>query len=48
MTPDQARQVIQEALTQVAPDADIAGLTPDAGQWPYTTPPMATTRSRSA
>ena len=30
MTPDQARQVIQEALTQVAPDADIAGLTPDA------------------
>ena len=32
MTPDQARQVIQEALTQVAPDADIAGL--DAGRRP--------------
>jgi len=30
MTPDQARHLIEEALTQVAPDADLAGLSPDA------------------
>jgi acyl carrier protein len=30
MTPDQAQHVIEEALTQVAPDADVAGLAPDA------------------
>jgi acyl carrier protein len=29
MTPDQARHVIEEALAQVAPDVDIADLTPD-------------------
>lgn len=29
MTPDQARQAIEEALAQVAPDVDIAGLAPD-------------------
>jgi acyl carrier protein len=29
MTPDQARHLIEEALTQVAPDADLAGLAPD-------------------
>lgn len=30
MTPDQARQVIEEALAKVAPDADLARLAPDA------------------
>ncbi len=30
MTPDQAEHVIEEALAQVAPDADVAGLAPDA------------------
>ena len=30
MTPDQARHLIEEALTQVAPDADLGGLSPDA------------------
>jgi acyl carrier protein len=30
MTPDQARHLIDEALAQVAPDADLAGLSPDA------------------
>ena len=29
MTPDQAQHVIEEALAQVAPDVDIAGITPD-------------------
>ncbi len=29
MTPDQAQHVIEEALTQVAPDADVADLAPD-------------------
>ena len=29
MTPDQARHLIEEALTQVAPDADLADLPPD-------------------
>jgi acyl carrier protein len=29
MTPDQAQHVTEEALTQVAPDVDIADLTPD-------------------
>jgi acyl carrier protein len=29
MTPDQTRHVIEEALAQVAPDVDIADLTPD-------------------
>lgn len=29
MTPGQAQHVIEEALTQVAPDADVAGLAPD-------------------
>jgi len=28
MTPDQAQHVIEEALAQVAPDVDIAGITP--------------------
>jgi acyl carrier protein len=30
MTPDQARQLIEEAAARVAPDADLAGLAPDA------------------
>jgi acyl carrier protein len=30
MTPDEAEHVIEEALAQVAPDADVAGLAPDA------------------
>lgn len=30
MTPDQARHAIEEALTQVAPDADLSSLDPDA------------------
>ena len=29
MTPDQAQQLIEQALTQIAPDVDIATLTPD-------------------
>ena len=29
MTPDQAQHVIEEALTRVAPDADVADLAPD-------------------
>jgi acyl carrier protein len=29
MTPDQARQLIEEALVQVAPDVEPADLTPD-------------------
>jgi acyl carrier protein len=29
MTPDQAQHLIEEALAQVAPDVDIADLTPD-------------------
>jgi len=29
MTPDQVRHVIEEALAEVAPDVDIAGVTPD-------------------
>jgi len=29
MTPDQAQHVIEEALTQVAPDVDTADITPD-------------------
>jgi acyl carrier protein len=29
VTPDQAQHIIEEALTQIAPDADIAGLAPD-------------------
>ena len=29
MTPDQARQVIEEALVQIAPDVDIGSITPD-------------------
>ena len=29
MTPDQARHLIEEALAQVAPDVDMADLTPD-------------------
>jgi len=29
MTPDQARHLIEEALAQVAPDIDMADLTPD-------------------
>jgi acyl carrier protein len=29
MTPDQARNVIEEALAQVAPDVDIGDITPD-------------------
>jgi acyl carrier protein len=30
MTPDQARRFIDEAVVRVAPDADLAGLAPDA------------------
>lgn len=30
MTPDQARHAIEEALAQIAPDADVKGLAPDA------------------
>jgi acyl carrier protein len=30
MTPEQARAVIERALGEVAPDADLAGLAPDA------------------
>ena len=30
MTPDQARQLIEEAVARVAPDADLTGLAPDA------------------
>jgi acyl carrier protein len=30
MTPDQARHIIEEAAARVAPDADLAGLAPDA------------------
>lgn len=29
MTPDQAQQLIEQALAQIAPDVDIASLTPD-------------------
>ena len=29
MTPDQAQQLIEQALGQIAPDVDIASLTPD-------------------
>jgi acyl carrier protein len=30
MTPDQAQHIIEEALTLVAPDADLTGVAPDA------------------
>ena len=30
MTPEQARNVIDEALSQIAPDADLGSLAPDA------------------
>ncbi|MGO8958271.1 MAG: acyl carrier protein [Streptosporangiaceae bacterium] len=30
MTPDQARQAIRDALTQIVPDADIDAVPPDA------------------
>ena len=30
MTPEQARHAIEESLVQVAPDADLASLGPDA------------------
>jgi len=30
MTPDQARHAIEEAVTRIAPDADLDGLAPDA------------------
>jgi acyl carrier protein len=30
VTPDQARHTIEEAVALVAPDADVAGLPPDA------------------
>lgn len=30
MTPEQARHVIEESLVQVAPDADLGSLQPDA------------------
>jgi acyl carrier protein len=30
LTPDQARHAIGEALAQIPPEADIAGLAPDA------------------
>jgi acyl carrier protein len=30
VTPDQAQEVIKEALAEVAPDADVASLAPDA------------------
>jgi acyl carrier protein len=30
VTPDQAQRIITEALAQIAPDADIPGLAPDA------------------
>jgi acyl carrier protein len=29
MTPDQARHLVEEALTQVAPDVDVGDITPD-------------------
>jgi acyl carrier protein len=29
MTPDQAQRIIEQALAQIAPDVDIASLTPD-------------------
>lgn len=30
MTPEQARNVIDEAISQIAPDADLGSLAPDA------------------
>jgi hypothetical protein len=30
MTPDQARHALEEALAQIAPDADLSSLEPDA------------------